>query len=106
MSASVSAASELSSTTSTRLPRMRGRDGEQVGDDLRHAKLVDLDEQPAARDRNIQVVRALLEQRAGHLDALANDLVDLDRTFLELDLAASDARHVEQIVDQVHEVAN
>ena len=47
----------------------------------------------------------LLEQRARHLDRLGDDLGQLDRLALELDLAARDARDVEQIVDQADQVA-
>src|SRR5205814_2904210 len=58
----------------------------------------------ALRDAHVELLRALLEQRARQLDALRHDVRHLDWAPLQLDLAARDARYVEQVVDQVHEV--
>jgi len=42
-------------------------------------------------DGDLEVVRALLEKRARHLDSLAQDLRDFDRLLLQLDFAPRDA---------------
>ena len=56
------------------------------------------------RDVDRQVVLALLDERAGHLQRARQHVAELDAHALERDLAARDARHLEQIVDQAHQV--
>ena len=51
-----------------------------------------------------RLVALLLEQRARHLDGARDHVGDLDRCPPQLDLAARDARDVEQIVDQADQV--
>src|SRR5258706_151863 len=117
-SASVSAASALSSTTrmrcgagaaaapspSTGLASAAGLGGlggggQEVRDHLREADRIGVDAQPLVRDVDGERVALALEQRAGHLDRLADDAVHLDRREAQVDLAARDARDVHQIVD-------
>ena len=62
--------------------------------------------QAAPRHVDRQRVGALLEQRAGHLDRLRDHLGELDELGLQLDLAARDARDVEQVVDQPRQVVD
>ena len=59
------------------------------------------------RHVELEVVAALLEQRAGHLDRLARPRsASSSRSRAQLDLAARDARHVEQVVDQADQVVD
>ena len=56
---------------------------------------------PSGGTSTSSVLAPLLEQRARHLDRRAHDLGQLERArLLQLDLAARDARDVEQVVDQ------
>ena len=50
------------------------------------------------------MMHPLLDDGTRHLDCLDHHLDEFHRFELELDLAARDARHVEQIVDQAHQV--
>ncbi len=86
--------------------RVLGGVGQQVGDHLAQARRVAVDAQAAPRHVHLQRVLPLLEQRAGHLDRLRDDLRDLDDFGLELDPAARDARDVQQVVDQPREMAD
>ena len=55
---------------------------------------------PCAGHVDTQIVALLLEQRARHLDRARDDVGDLDGLAPQLDLAARDPRHVEQVVDE------
>ena len=58
----------------------------------------------SGRDVDRQVVLALLDERAGHLQRARQHVAEIDAHALERDLAARDARHLEQVVDQSHQV--
>ena len=77
---------------------------EEVGEHLREPPGIHADRVPAARHGHGQVMAALLEQRARHLDGARDDVGDLDARGRELDFAAGDARHVEQVVDETRQV--
>jgi hypothetical protein len=51
-------------------------------------------------------MRPMLEERAGNLDGLGNDLGNLDDLFLEFHLSSGDARDVEQVVHQARQVSD
>ena len=60
---------------------------------------------PSAGHVDVSGVAALLEQGAGHLDGLGHDLRPArSRSLAQLDLAAGDARDVQQVVDQPDQV--
>lgn len=82
-----------------------GRVGEEIRDHLTQARLVAVDEQ-VGLELDLEQVPALLEDRATGLDRLRDDVGELDRPAVELDLALRDARDVEQIVDQHDDVAD
>ncbi len=83
-----------------------GRVGQEIGQHLGQADLIHLDKQAGARHLDRQEVRALLEQRAGHLDRLGHHRGQLHRLAAKLHPAARDARDVEQIVDQADQVVD
>src|SRR5436305_1648104 len=85
----LSATSRLSSTTSTRRPA--GDGGASV----------------FAVGRALACAAAagpLVAGRPAGLDRCGDDLRDVDSLELELDLAARDPRHVEQIIDKAHQL--
>ena len=59
---------------------------------------------PLAGTDTSKRVPALDDQRVGHVDGAIDRVADLEAAPFELDLAARQARHVEQIVDQPHHV--
>ena len=77
---------------------------QQVRNHLGEPAEVGVHGQAALRDVDVERVPLLLEQRARHLDRLRDDVCELDRLALQLDLAACDPRDVEQIVDEADEV--
>jgi hypothetical protein len=80
-----------------------GRIGEQVRYHLRHAHRIAVAPQ-AGLNLGFKMVGTLLEQRAGHLDRLAQHLRQGGAFDAQHDLAARDARDVEQVVHQAHQV--
>jgi hypothetical protein len=79
--------------------------GEEVEHHLREALGVAVHAQSAARHAlDADAVRARLEQRTRHLHRAQHGVGDLDGALAQVDLAARDARDVEQVVDQPRQV--
>ena len=83
------------------LPRV----GQEIGHDLSEPRRIGGDHEACGRHVRDQLLVAKLEERARHLDRLGDDVTDLDGLGPELDLAARDARDIEQIVDQPDQVS-
>jgi hypothetical protein len=77
---------------------------EQVDDHLREPPAVGVDDEAGRRHGHGERVLALLDERARRFDGVGDDGRELDRSALEVQTAAHRARHVEQIVDEAHEV--
>ena len=86
--------------------RVAGRVGEQVRHDLGEPHRIAVDPQALVGDVEGEIVIALLEQIARHLDRLGDDVGDLDPLLAQLHLPARDLRDVEEIVDQPGEVVD
>jgi hypothetical protein len=76
---------------------------EQVADHLRDARLVRVDEE-RARGLDAQLETTTLEQRPMVVAGPARDLAQVEAPASQLDLAARDPGHVEEIVDEAGEV--
>ena len=88
------------------LPAVLGGVVQQVGEDLNHPVRVDVDGQPVGRDRDAQGLALLAKQRESDLGGLRRDGGELHALSVQFDLAAGDARDIEQIVDQPTQVRN
>ena len=84
--------------------RVAGGVGEQVRHHLGEPHRIAVDPQPFIGDLEGEVVIALLEEIARHLDRLGDHLGDFDPLLAQLHLPAGDLRDVEEIVDQPGEV--
>lgn len=60
---------------------------------------------PLRGTRTVKFVATLLQQRAGHLDRLRDDVAKLHVLTSELDSAPRNPRDIEQIVDESHQMA-
>ncbi len=76
----------------------------QVRDDLRKPRPIAQDEEPPASRVHANGVVPLFEEGARRLDARGDDVGQIDLFALQCDLAPGDPRHVEQVVDQAHQV--
>jgi hypothetical protein len=77
---------------------------QDVQDDLRHTVGIDRDAETVSWHIDLDLMISLLENRTRHLERSHHHLSDLDALLAQLDLSARDARDVEQIVDQPHEM--
>ena len=83
-----------------------GRVGEQVGDHLRQPHQVGLTQTGSSGSMHLQPVAARVERRLGGLHRRAAPRSrGRSRSRPQLDLPAHDARHVEQVVHQPHQMA-
>ena len=77
---------------------------EQVGDDLGEPRRVAVDHDRGLGETDVELVAMRVDDRLAGLDRLRDDGIEVDRLEPELDLAAGDARHVEQVVHQPGEL--
>src|SRR5207244_4314002 len=77
---------------------------DEVGQNLREAREVRLHMQRLAWKQQRERVLICIDKWPARLRGGGDDLGDVDRLELEVDLALGDARYVEQIVDQAHEL--
>ncbi len=73
---------------------------QQVGKDLGQPGEVGVQPDRVLRQIDVQLVAELVDMRLGDLNRATQDLAQVDRVGLQLDIAAGDARHVHQVVDQ------
>ena len=89
------------------VPRRRrelGGIGEQVADHLGQPHRIAVDPHRLVRKRDHGRNEPARERRPGLLERAADDLAQVGRLLVQLDLAGGDARDVEQVVDQAREV--
>ena len=86
--------------------RVLGGVVEQVGHHLGNAGRVGVHQQRLVRHIHLQRMLAGLDQRQAGLDRAGQDGAQVGALALEFELAAADAGDVEQVVDQVHHVAD
>ena len=84
--------------------RVLGGVVEQIREHLRDAREIAHRVGPAARQVHREVMLAQPDERTARLDGRLHDLRELDRLLLQRDLPAHHARHIEQIVDEPHEM--
>ena len=80
--------------------------GQEIRHNLRKALSVGVNRAAAPGHANVEMVLALLEQGAGGFDRVGDDVGQLHVLFLEVDLSARDAGHVEEVADEADEVAD
>src|SRR5262249_21726808 len=78
--------------------RVLRRVRQQVRHDLRHALRIDVHLETRPRHLHDQMMTIRIDERLRHLDRLRDDARDLDWLARQRDLAARDARDIEQIV--------
>jgi hypothetical protein len=79
--------------------RELGRVVEQVADHLRDPRDVDVRQHPGVGERRPEGDPAFVHQESEVLRGPGHHLAQVDGRAPQLDLSASDARHVEQVVD-------
>ena len=84
--------------------RVAGGIGQQVHQELGEPPGVALHHQGQLRQLDGQRVRLLVEQRAHGLDGGGHHLGEVDGDALDREFAARDARHVEDVLDDVREL--
>ena len=77
---------------------------EKIGEHLRQAHRIALDDKPLIAQRYVRFVLASLQQGVAGLDRLMDDGGKVEMLFPELDLPARDARDLKQIVDEANEM--
>ena len=77
---------------------------QDVGDHLHEAGLVALHADQLVRQIDLQRVSMRVDRGPGGLDRAGHDRPEEDGLELQRDHAACDARHVEQVVDQVDQM--
>lgn len=78
----------------------------EVRHDLGEPRGVAVDREARRRDVDGEMMRALLDERAGDLDGARDDAAHLDAGLTELGLAARDAGHVEQVNDEARQMGD
>jgi hypothetical protein len=81
-----------------------GRVADHVGKHLGESWRITIHEQRLRRDLEVEAMAFQLEQRASDLDGAGDRSSHIDDLALQLELAARDARDVEQIVDESGQV--
>jgi hypothetical protein len=71
---------------------------EEVGDHLDQPDLVSLDAEVLRRERHDKPLLAGLDERLIDLHRALDDRREVHRVFLQLDLAAGDARDIQEVV--------
>jgi len=84
--------------------RVLGRVRHEVREDLSEACGIAVDDETALRDLDGELAAPLFEEWPRHLDRTRDCRRQLERLLAQLDLAARDARDVEQVVDEPHHV--
>ena len=77
---------------------------QDVGDHLHEARLVALDADQLVRQIELERVPMRVDRRPRRLDRARHDRTDEHRLELQRDHAARNARDIQQVVDQVHEM--
>ena len=76
----------------------------QVADHLREPHHVAVDDDLPCRPREHQLVAPCIDRRLHLFDRPVDNFAHVDRLFIEMNLAGDDPRHVQQVVDQPHQV--
>ena len=87
------------------LARVFRRIDDEVGQHLGNAREISLEPQRLGGQRHDERVLEGIERGSARFDRRGDHARDVDRLDLELDLAAGDARYIEQIVDETHQLA-
>ncbi len=90
---------QMNTTASVRVLR---RVVEQIAEHLRETRHVAVDDQGPRGNVDREIVPGGIDERLTDLERMLQDRLEIDRRALQLDLAAADAAHFEQIVDEVH----
>jgi hypothetical protein len=77
---------------------------DEVGEDLAHADRIGVDHEALAAIDKRHAVSRIVDRRAVVLDGVADRGGEVDRRLAQLDRPAVDARQLEEVVDQAHEV--
>lgn len=91
------------------VPAARGVLGgvvQQVHDHLREPRLVALHRQRLGRQVHLEPVLIGLDERAAGVHRLAHHFAQVQSLAAQLDLAAGDAAHVEQVLDQARQMSD
>ena len=86
--------------------RVLGRVADQVDDHLGQARRVACHAHRLRRQAHFQHMAIGGDDRSHRFDRCGDHRVQVERHLVELDLAAGDAAHVEQVVDQARQVAD
>ncbi len=81
-----------------------GRVGQQVADELSHAHRVGIHQQRFVRKRQLQPVSLNFNERLDRLHCAGDHRRQLHRFSAQLDLAPHHSGHIQQIIDEPHEM--
>ena len=79
---------------------------QQIADDLRQASRVGVQVHRRLRQRDRQFLTHAFAQRTDGFHGVVDDRRQFDALLAKLHLAAADAAHVEQVIDQPHHLAD